>query len=75
MLIYIWENWLVIQVILIKVLLLASMLDNLCFQMFYGSGEVRYGLEGVDLSEFMSITKVVPRVRERTWGVNMQLVI
>ena len=25
--------------------------------MFYGSGEVRYGPEGVDLSEFSSVTK------------------
>ena len=35
--------------------------------MFYGSGEVRYGPEGVDLSEFSSITKKIPRARERTW--------
>ena len=58
-----------------KVLLLTDMSDNLCFQVFYRSGEVRYGPEGVELSEFKSITKVVPRARERTWGVNMQLVI
>ena len=43
------------------------MSDDLYFQVFYGSGEVRYGPEGVDLSEFSSITKKVPRVRERTW--------
>ena len=44
------------------------MSDNLCFQVFYRPGEVRYGPEGVDLSKFKSITKVVPRARERTWG-------
>ena len=43
------------------------MSDDLYFQVFYGSGEVRYGPEGVDLSEFSSITKKVPRARERTW--------
>ena len=44
------------------------MSESLCFQVFYGLGEVRYGPQGVDLSEFKSITKVVPRSRERTWG-------
>ena len=42
------------------------MSDDLYFQVFYGSGEVRYGPEGVDLSEFSSIKKI-PRARERTW--------
>ena len=37
--------------------MLAGMSDDLYFQVFYGSGEVRYGPEGVDLSEFSSITK------------------
>ena len=44
------------------------MSESLCFQVFYGLGEVRYGSQGVDLSEFKSIAKVVPRARERTWG-------
>ena len=35
------------------------MSDDLYFQVFYGSGEVRYGPEGVDLSEFSSITKKI----------------
>ena len=43
------------------------MSDDLYFQVFYGSGEVRYGPEGVDLSEFSSIKKKIPRARERTW--------
>jgi len=37
--------------------MLAGMSDDLYFQVFYGSGEVRYGPEGVDLSEFSSIPK------------------
>ena len=44
------------------------MSDDLYFQVFYGSGEVRYGPEGVDLSEFSSITKKIPRTRERGLG-------
>ena len=44
------------------------MSESLCFQVFYELGEVRYGPQGIDLSEFKAITKVVPRARERTWG-------
>ena len=43
------------------------MSDDLYFQVFYGSGEVRYGPEGVDLSEFSSITKKYPEL-ERGLG-------
>jgi len=39
---------------------------------FYGSGEVRYGPEGVDLSEFSSITKKIPR---EDLDFNIQLAI
>ena len=45
----------------------AGMSDDLYFQVFYGSGEVRYDPEGVDLTEFSSITKKLPRARESTW--------
>ena len=38
------------------------MSDDLYFQVFYGSEEVRYGPEGVDLSEFSSITKKYPEL-------------
>ena len=38
------------------------MSDDLYFQVFYGSGEVRYDPEGVDLSEFSSITKKYPEL-------------
>ena len=37
------------------------------FSSVYGSGEVRYSPEGVDLSEFSTITKKIPGARERTW--------
>ena len=50
------------------------MSDDLYFQVFYGSGEVRYGPEGVDLSEFSSITKKIPRARENL-DFNIQLAI
>ena len=47
--------------------MLAGMSDDLYFQVFYGSGEVRYGPEGVDLSEFSSIAKKYPEL-ERGLG-------
>src|SRR6185312_4372783 len=40
--------------------MLVGMSDDLYFQVFYGSGEVRYSHEGVDLSKFSSITKKYP---------------
>ena len=46
------------------------MSDDLYFQVFYGSGEVRYDPEGVDLSEFSSITKKYPGI-----DFNIQLAI
>ena len=45
------------------------MSESLFFHVFYESGEVRYGPQGVNLSEFKSITKVVPRAREWSWGL------
>ena len=47
--------------------MLAGISDDLYFQVFYGLREIRYGLEGVDLTEFSSITKILPRAREMTW--------
>ena len=46
---------------------LSGVSEALSFQLFYG-WEIRYGPEGVDLSAYNSITKQVPRARERTWG-------
>ena len=53
--------------------MLAGMSDDLYFQVFYGSGEVRYGTEGVDLLEFSSITKKYPEL-ERGLGFQYQIV-
>jgi len=47
--------------------MLAGMSDDLYFQVFYGSGEVRYDHKGVDLSEFSSIRKKYPE-QERGLG-------
>ena len=47
--------------------MLAGISYDLYFQVFYGSGEVRYGPEGVDLSEFSSIQKKYPE-QERGLG-------
>ncbi|RLN23736.1 hypothetical protein C2845_PM07G29350 [Panicum miliaceum] len=44
------------------------MSDDLYFQVFYGSENVRYDPEGVDLSEFNSVRKKIPRASDRTWG-------
>ena len=47
---------------------LAGMSKSLFFQVFYGTGQIRYGPEGVDLSDFRCATEEVPRARERSWG-------
>ena len=44
-----------------------GMADKLYFQIFYGQGEICYGLEGVDLSGFKSVTKGIARASERTF--------
>ena len=51
-----------------------GMADKLYFQIFYGQGEICYGLEGVDLSGFKSVTKGIARASERTFGGSIQLV-
>jgi hypothetical protein len=38
-------------------------------KIYYGIGEIIYDLPGVDLSNFSSIEKNVPRAVERTWEV------
>ena len=48
--------------------MMTGMSDSLYFHVFYGPGEVRYVSEGVDLSEFKSFWKRVPRAREKTWA-------
>ena len=48
------------------------MSNDLYFQVFYGSGEVRYDPEGVDLSKFSSITKKYPEL-ERGLGFQYRI--
>jgi hypothetical protein len=36
-------------------------------QLYYGSGEIIYGPQGVDLSNFSSFEKNIKRAVERTW--------
>ena len=55
--------------------ILAGMSDDLYFQVFYGSGEVRYGPEGLDLSEFSSITKKSTPSWREDLDFNIQLAI
>lgn len=48
--------------------MISGMSETVRVQLFYGSGEVRYGDEGVDLSEFSSIVKDVRKAAQRSWG-------
>jgi hypothetical protein len=38
-------------------------------RIYYGIGEIIYGPQGVDLSNFSSVEKNIPRAGERTWEV------
>jgi hypothetical protein len=38
-------------------------------KIYYGIGQIIYGPQGVDLSNFSLVEKNVPRVGERTWEV------
>ena len=51
------------------------MSDDLYFQVFYGSREVRYGPEGVDLTEFSSISKKITQSKRKDLDFNIQLAI
>jgi len=55
--------------------MLAGMPDDLYFQVCYGLGEVRYGPEGVDLTEFSSITKKITQSKRKDLDFNIQLAI
>ena len=41
------------------------MADKLIFQIYYGEGEIRYGLNGVDLSGFCHVMKGLSKANER----------
>ncbi len=44
------------------------MSDKIYFQIYYGDGEIRYNSEGVDLSDFPSVTKGISKANERSLG-------
>jgi hypothetical protein len=43
------------------------MSESVTIKIYYGTGEIIYGPQGVDLSNYSSVEKNVPRVGERTW--------
>jgi hypothetical protein len=55
--------------------MISGVLETVQVQLFYGSKEVRYGMEGVDLSEFSSVVKEVKRADERSGGGHDQLAV
>ena len=55
--------------------MLVGMSDDLYFQVFYGSGKVRYDPEGVDLTEFSSISKKITQSKRKDLDFNIQLAI
>lgn len=44
------------------------MSDKIYFKIYYGEGEIRYNSEGVDLSDFPSVTKGISKANERSLG-------
>jgi hypothetical protein len=45
------------------------MSESVPVKIYYGIGEIIYGPQGVDLSNFSSVEKNIPRACERTWEV------
>jgi hypothetical protein len=51
-----------------------DMLEIVKVQLYYGTGEIRYGPQGIDLSNFNLVEKNVKRALERIWeGINSWL--
>jgi hypothetical protein len=48
--------------------MVSGMSQTVRVQLFYGSGEIRYGPEGVDLSLFKTVTRDFTRADERPRG-------
>jgi hypothetical protein len=48
--------------------MLSDMSDDLSVKLYFGNGHIRYGEQGVDLSEFNSVDHVIKRAASRTWG-------
>jgi hypothetical protein len=47
----------------------SDMSESVTVKICYGIGEIIYGPQGVDLSNFSSVEKNIPREGERTWEV------
>jgi hypothetical protein len=45
------------------------MSESVPVKIYYGIGEIIYGPQGVDLSNFSSVEKNIPRAGERIWEV------
>jgi hypothetical protein len=45
--------------------MISGMSQTVQIQLFYGSGEIRYGPEGVDLSLFKTVDRDLTRAEER----------
>jgi hypothetical protein len=45
--------------------MISGMSQTVQVQLFYGSGEIRYGPEGVDLSLFKTVDRDLTRAEER----------
>jgi hypothetical protein len=45
----------------------SDMSESVTVKIYYGIGEIIYGPQGVDLSNYSSVEKNVPRAGERTW--------
>jgi hypothetical protein len=47
----------------------SDMSESVTVKIYYGIGEIIYGPQGVDLSNFSLVEKNIPRAAERTWEV------
>jgi hypothetical protein len=47
----------------------SDMSESVPVKIYYGIGEIIYGPQGVDLSNFRPVEKNIPRAGERTWEV------
>jgi hypothetical protein len=48
--------------------MISEMSHTVRVQLFYGSGETRYGPQGVDPSLFKIVSRDLTRAEERPWG-------
>jgi hypothetical protein len=55
--------------------MISGMLQTVWVQSFYGSGEIRYGPEGVDLSLFKTVVRDLTMSWRKTLGGHNQLAL